>query len=93
VHCTLPLTYTNLPITFSKQEIENLKNFIQLKYTITEKNKDENGNQLVFNFDKREVSISDEGVVYFRDSVENLSPGQSDKFFKDLFLILKNSIT
>lgn len=92
-HCTLPLTSTNLPITFNKQEIKNLKHFIHLKYTLSEKNKDENGNQLVFNFDKREVSISDEGVVYFRDTVENLSPGQSDKFFKDLFLILKNSIT
>lgn len=92
-HCTLPLTSTNLPITFSKQKIKNLKHFIQLKYILTEKNKDENGNQLVFNFDKREVSISDEGLVYFRDTVENLSPGQSDKFFKDLFLILKNSIT
>lgn len=88
-HCTLPLTSTNLPITFSKQEIENLKNFIQLKYILTEKNKDENGNQLVFNFDKREVSISDEGIAYFRDSVENLSPAQSDKFFKELFSIIK----
>ncbi len=91
-HCTLPLTSTNLPITFSKQEIENLKTFIQLKYILTEKNKDENGNQLIFNFDKREVSISDEGVVYFRDSIENLSPVQRDMFFKELFLILKSSI-
>lgn len=92
VHCTLPLTSTNLPLTFSKQEIENLKNFIQLKYTLTEKNKDENGSQFVFQFEKREVSISDDGIAYFRDSVENLSKVQSDKFFNKLFLILKDSI-
>ena len=89
-HCTLPLTSTNLPITFSKQEIENLENFIQLKYILTEKNKDENGNQLVFNFDKREVSISDEGIAYFRSTTANLTPMQSDQFFKYLFSIVKN---
>lgn len=89
-HCTLPLTSTNLPITFSKQEIENLTTFIELKNLLTIKNKDENGKQLIFMFEKKEVSISDEGKAYFRSSTANLTPMQSDQFFKYLFSIVKN---
>ena len=89
-HCTLPLTSTNLPITFSKQEIENLKTFIELKNLLTIKNKDENGNQLIFMFEKKEVSISDEGKAYFRNTTANLTSIQSDQFFKYLFSIVKS---
>jgi len=89
-HCTLPLTTTNLPLTFSKQEIENLKTFIELKNLLTIKNKDENGNQLIFMFEKKEVSISDEGKAYFRNTTANLTSIQSDQFFKYLFSIVKS---
>ena len=89
-HCTLPLTTTNLPLTFSKQEIENLKTFIELKNLLTIKNKDENGNQLIFMFEKKEVSISDEGKAYFRNTTANLTSIQSDQFFKHLFSIVKS---
>ena len=91
-HCTLPLTFTNIPITFSRQEIENLQNFIQLKYILTQKNRDKDGKQLVFQFENKEVSISDQGIVYFRDSTQNLSLVQSDEFFKNIFLSIKNSM-
>lgn len=86
-HCTLP---TSIPITFTKEEIENLKSFIDLKHFLTSNNKDKNGNQLIFEFEQQQVSISDEGKVYFRVTTANLTPTQSDKFFKELFSIIKS---
>lgn len=94
-HCTLPylIPNTNYHLPITDDELKDLKSFIDLKHLMTNKNKDENGKQFIYEFERQEVSISDSGRVYFRASQADLSATQSDKFYKDIFKTLQNSRT
>lgn len=95
-HCTLPLPNTNKPFTLyqmpiTKKEFENFKSFLDLKFYLIEKNKDESGKQFVYEFEDIKVSISDTGNAYDRATSNNLDHASSDRFFKFMWKELKNA--
>lgn len=95
-HCTLPLPNTNKPFTFyqlpiTKEDIQNFKSFLDLKFYLIEKNKDESGKQFVYEFEDIKVSISDGGNAYDRATSNNLEHASSDRFFKFMWKELKNA--
>lgn len=95
-HCTLPLPNTNKPFTLyqvpiTKKEFESFKSFLDLKFFLIEKNKDDLGKQFVYEFEDIEVSISDAGKAYDRATTENLDQATADRFFKFMWTELKNA--
>lgn len=95
-HCTLPLPNTNIPFTLyqvpiTKKEFESFKSFLDFKFFLISKNKDENGKQFEYEFEEMEVSITDGGQAYNRATSKNLDPATSDRFFKFMFKELQNA--
>jgi hypothetical protein len=88
-HCTLPLPNTNEPIT--KKEFQNFKSFLDLKFFLIENNKDDFGNQFVYEFEDMEISISDGGKAYDRSNIKDLDQATNDRFYKFLWKELKNA--
>lgn len=95
-HCTLPLPNTNVPITLyhlpiTKKEFQNFKSFLDLKFFLIENNKDDFGNQFVYEFEDMEISISDGGKAYDRSNIKDLDQAANDRFYKFLCKELKNA--
>lgn len=95
-HCTLPLPFTNQPSTFyqvpiTKEEFQNFKNFLDLKFFLIENNKDDMGKQFIYEFEKTQISISDGGIAYNRATHADLGRATNDRFFKFMWKELKNT--
>ncbi len=63
---------------------EDILTFVDMKYYLVAHREDKQGNQHIFAFDDRTVSISSKGIPYFRDAEQaNLDYSQSDRFYRE----------
>jgi hypothetical protein len=90
-HCTSTPTNTNLPTTNIYKNLEIL-NWKDMKSFVIGNRLGNDDKQLVFQFENKEVSISDKEIPYFRKSSRNLSFAESDRFYKYLFENLEETI-
>lgn len=70
----------------SRAELKNfIKSFLDLKSFMINNRLRSNGEQIIYMYKNKEVSISDNEIPYFRKTAQNLTFAQSDEFYKYMF--------
>lgn len=98
VHCTHTPTHipnTSIPITYDTLSYDsrtNIKTFLDMKNYVLKNKRNANGSHIQFEFENRQISISDKDIPYYRDSSKNLDFNEADRFYKFLFTNLTETI-